>query len=63
MAMTGLYAGKITENNLAKTKAAIKIREARNVNRKIVSSDGEVLYIKEARRIITRREIFEEEKE
>ncbi len=63
MTITGLYVGKITENNLTKPNAAIKIREARSINRKIISSDGEVLYIKKARRIITRREIFEEEEE
>ena len=63
MAITKLYVGKIAENNLVKTNAAIKTRETRSVSRKIVLSGGEILYIEEARRIITRREIFEEEKE
>ncbi len=40
-----------------------KARETRSINRKIVLSDGEVLYIEKTRRIIIRREIFEEEEE
>ncbi len=63
MAIAGLYVGKIAKNNLVKTNAAIKTREVRSVNRKIVSSGGGVLYIKKTRRIVTRRETFEKEKE
>jgi len=63
MAMTGLYVRKIAENDLAKTNAAIKTREARSVSRKVVSSGGGVLYMEEARRMVTRHEIFEEEEE
>ena len=61
--MAGLYVGKIAENDLVKTNAAIKARETRSVSRNVVSSGGGVLYIKKARRMVTRRETFEEEEE
>ncbi len=44
--MTDLYAGKITENNLTKTNAAIKTYKIRNINRKVVSSGGGIYIYK-----------------